>query len=282
MSIVVESSLVARARQGELDALDALLRTIEGPVYNLAVRQLGNRDDARDATQEILLKITTHLATWRGEGAFGTWVYGIAGNHLLNLAVRQPRTKEMGFFELEHALDQGEAYAASVNFDAAMMSADERLDARRTALSCTQAMLLCLDPPGRLAYVLDVIFGLESPDAAAIQGISAAAHRQRLSRAKQALHAFMERRCGLVNDRASCRCARQVPGKRAAAAAGHFAVSLKIDDAELEKAAQGLRELTSLGDAAAVLRGAPSYGSPVSMLEEVRRILATSSILTSP
>jgi DNA-directed RNA polymerase specialized sigma24 family protein len=65
MKIDVEAALIQRAQGGELVALEAVLRRIQGPVYNLAVRMLGRRDDAQDATQEILLKVTTHLGGWR-------------------------------------------------------------------------------------------------------------------------------------------------------------------------------------------------------------------------
>lgn len=54
---------------------------------------------------------------------------------------------------------------------------------------------MCLDPPRRLAYVFVVIFGLDSNDAVSVQGITPAAHRQRLSRARTAVRGFVERRC---------------------------------------------------------------------------------------
>ena len=49
--------------------------TIQPGIYKLAVHVLGHRDDAADATQEILLKVVTHLAGFRGESAFSTWVW---------------------------------------------------------------------------------------------------------------------------------------------------------------------------------------------------------------
>lgn len=69
MRIDVDPTLVARAQQGELAALDAVLRQIQTPLYGMALRMLGPRDDAQDATQEILPKVTSHLGGWRGERA---------------------------------------------------------------------------------------------------------------------------------------------------------------------------------------------------------------------
>ena len=279
MKIDVEPSLVRRAQGGELVALEAVLRRIQAPVYNLAVRMLGRRDDAQDATQEILLKVMTHLGGWRGESAFGTWVYSIAGNHLINARSRSPHRHELSFDELGEQLDRGLAYAERIGFDEHALTPEDKLEARRTALSCTQAMLTCLDAAGRLAYVLDEIFGLESPAAAEVQGITPAAHRQRLARARQAVHGFMARRCGLVGADAPCRCVRQSPGKHAAAARGRPVPGLEASADELDAASQALRELTALGDAAAVLRGAPEFRAPEAMLQGIRLVVAQSGML---
>lgn len=281
MKIAPDVQVVERARGGELAALHELLTALQGPVYNLALRMLGQREEAQDATQEILLKVTTHLATWRGESAFGTWVYSIAGNHLLNLRQRAPRRNEISFEALAERLDQGEAHALAIGHDERTLSPEDKLEARRTALSCTQAMLMCLDPPARLAYVLDVIFGLDSPEAGAVQSITPAAHRKRLARAREAVHGFMEHRCGLVSSEAPCRCARQVPAKRRAIAIGRLPPGLAISDDELEAAEAGLRELLAMGDAAAVMRGAPTYHVPDALLDGVRRVIEHSVILRS-
>ena len=79
----IEPEQLQRARQGEPAALDALLLALQAPVYNLALRILGRREDAQDASQEILLRITTHLASFRGDSQFSTWAFRIASNVLL-------------------------------------------------------------------------------------------------------------------------------------------------------------------------------------------------------
>ncbi len=278
MKITVDLQLIERARAGELLALEKLLQHVQQPIYNLAVRMLGRREDAQDATQEILLKVTTHLATWRGDSTFGTWVFGIAGHQLLNDLQRRPGRHDISFEALAEGLDAGLAHAQRIGFDDRSLSPEDKLAARETALACTQAMLLCLDPRGRLAYVLDVIFGLESPAAAEVQGITPAAHRQRLSRAKEAVHGFMEQRCGLVYEGAPCRCARQLPGKKAARARGSLPPGLEVTADELASADAGLRELLSMGEAAAVMRGAPQYRAPAALLQGIRLVVERSTM----
>jgi DNA-directed RNA polymerase specialized sigma24 family protein len=59
-------TLVESAREGGRDALGELVRRIQDPVYRLALRALFLPADAEDATQEILVKIITHLSAFRG------------------------------------------------------------------------------------------------------------------------------------------------------------------------------------------------------------------------
>ncbi len=87
--VVNEEALVQAARAGDRDALDALVSQIQTRLYNLAVRMLWHPADAEDATQEILIKIVTHLADFRGESQFGTWCWRIATNHLLTTRKRR-------------------------------------------------------------------------------------------------------------------------------------------------------------------------------------------------
>lgn len=63
--IRLDPDQVLAAREGKRAALQAILRTTERPVYNLAIRMLEHPADAEDATQEILIKIVIHLAHWR-------------------------------------------------------------------------------------------------------------------------------------------------------------------------------------------------------------------------
>jgi RNA polymerase sigma factor (sigma-70 family) len=279
MSLRIDTELVERSKNGDLHALNELLSLLQSPLYNLSIRMLGNREDAQDATQEILLKITTALGRWRGESAFTTWAWSIASNHLLNVKTRSPARAEISWDALSERLERGEAYAIQIALDESTALVEDKLDARRTAVSCTQAMLMCLDVDGRMAYVLDVIFGLESPQAAEIQGISATAHRKRLSRARELVHGFMEQRCGLVSSSSSCKCARQVPAKRLADQRGQLPQGLKVSDEELDTAEQGLKELLAMEDAAAVMRGTPKYAPPKAMLQGIRLVIEQSKFL---
>jgi DNA-directed RNA polymerase specialized sigma24 family protein len=75
---------------------------------------LGNREDAADATQKILLKVATHLGGFRRQAAFTTWVFQIARNHLLIASTRSRESSEVSLEALGERLQQGLALGASL------------------------------------------------------------------------------------------------------------------------------------------------------------------------
>src|SRR6185437_5124933 len=104
-----ELELVKRVRKGEPAALSELMELTQDLVFNLAIRMLGNPADAEDASQEILIRVVSGLADFRGDSALRTWVYRVASNHLLT--AQRKRTEQ--YFEnldtVGAALDEGMA-----------------------------------------------------------------------------------------------------------------------------------------------------------------------------
>jgi RNA polymerase sigma factor (sigma-70 family) len=126
-------SLVDLAKEGQKNALEELVRRIQDRIYRLALRTLFLPADAEDATQEILIKVITHLAGFKGESRFTTWVFRIAANHLLTTHKR--RAEKRGF-SLEKA-EEGISAALS-------MSGSENVDACENDLIVEEVRLACL------------------------------------------------------------------------------------------------------------------------------------------
>ncbi len=264
----IDHAWVQRAQQGELAALDRLLLVIQPTVYNLAMRMLNQREDAQDATQEILLRITTHLASFRGDSRFATWMFRIASNYLLTARSRAKESPALSLEGLEQKLGLGVQLAerALLEGQPRQFGPEDKLSAQRMALACTQGMLMCLDREHRAAYVLDLTFGLDSATAAEVLEISPEAYRKRLSRARQRLDQFMQRQCGLVNACANCTCEKQLLAVEQAQRLGLAKPATRAPEAELIA-------LTELGDAAAVFRAHPDYQVPQRVIETVRAVL---------
>jgi RNA polymerase sigma factor (sigma-70 family) len=218
----VSATLRASACDGDLRALDEILRTLEPGVFALAARMLGNQQDAEEATQDVLVRVATHLGSFRGDAAFSTWVYRIARNVLLTYRTRTAEWPETSVEALHEKLAAGRAYGAATGaaLESRSLSAADKAEAADVARRCTQHFVMTLDREHRLAWILNVVFGLSGEEAAEVLEITPAAYRKRLSRARARLDGALQQECGLVSAEAPCRCEAQLPAVRATRASG--------------------------------------------------------------
>ena len=210
-----DHALVLRARSGDHDALEELVRRHQGWIYNVALRMIFYPQDAEDATQEILLKAVTSLSSFEGRSRFRTWLYRMVVNHVLNMKRGRAEQTVISFSAY------GQAIADTPDLDLSdpgIASPEVRLLVDEAMIACTSGMLLCLDREQRLAYILGQIFGVTDTVAAEVLEISSESFRQRLARARRDLRNFMNDQCGLVNKANPCRCAKKTRGF---IAAGH-------------------------------------------------------------
>ena len=73
-----DETLVKKALKGKADAWDQLITRYERKIFNFTLRMTGNREDAMDLMQEVFLAVYRNLASFRGESAFSSWLFGIA------------------------------------------------------------------------------------------------------------------------------------------------------------------------------------------------------------
>ena len=168
-----DGELVARCRQGDRGAFDALLERHRGWVLNLAYQMLGTADEAQDAAQEVFVRAFTHLKQFRGEAGFGTWLRQIAVNECLNRATRRrERPAALGSLEGSATPDPAER------------------DAVTQALA-VRAAVQALTPPLRAALVLREMHGASYEDIARILGIPVGTVRSRLAAARERLRRLL-------------------------------------------------------------------------------------------
>ena len=74
-----------RSIAGDKAALNELVTQLQGDLYGLALRMLCNREDAEDATQEILIRIVTRLSQFDFRSKLRTWAYRVAVNYILDV-----------------------------------------------------------------------------------------------------------------------------------------------------------------------------------------------------
>src|SRR2546428_4833612 len=106
ISLAVPDILVARAQSGDLEALEALYRAFETPVYNLALGVLRRPEDAEDVLQETFLEVVRSIKQYRGEGHLWGWIRQIATSKAL-MRIRHDRVRETEEFHEESAVGAG-------------------------------------------------------------------------------------------------------------------------------------------------------------------------------
>ena len=67
--------LVRRARGGDVDAYEVLVRRHRRRIFRIALRMLGDRDEAEDVTQDVVIQVWLSLSSFSGASAFTTWLY---------------------------------------------------------------------------------------------------------------------------------------------------------------------------------------------------------------
>ena len=265
-------NLVQQAVQGDKASLEELIRQIQHRTYGLAIRMLWHPADAEDATQEILVKIVTHLGSFRQESSFSTWCYRIAANHLLTTHKRRAEQMEMTFEWCEEEMHRGLAQTWPVSTP----EAEQSLIVEEVMIGCMQGLLLCLDRDLRITYVLGEIFEVNSREGAEILDISSATFRKRLSRARSLLRDFMQTNCGLVKRSNPCRCDLQIPYATKTGVVNRekllFAGHPRRDD-RLSSILEGLEEATELQRVAVLFRRHPDYSAPDCFVQSVRKLI---------
>ena len=97
MTVSDAPAVLARARQGDNDAFQALVEQHSRAAFRLAFRMTGNEQDAEDVVQESLLKAYRHLGRFETRADFGTWLYRIVANCAVDaIRSRQARQKHTG------------------------------------------------------------------------------------------------------------------------------------------------------------------------------------------
>lgn len=194
--------VINRALEGSNDAFEEIVRRFQDRIYALSLRMLSHPEDAKDATQEILIKVIKNLDSFRFEGTFQAWVFRIAANHLNTVRKSRMERFEISWEKAVQLVDQAEAKGWLANPPAV----PSKMLEIETRLRCTQALLTAMNRPHRLAFILGVIMDVSSREGAYILGISPEAFRKRISRARGHLKAFLKHHCSLfeIGNRCSC------------------------------------------------------------------------------
>jgi len=163
--------LAKAAAAGDAEAFDLLMQTYGDRVFRLALRMLGNREDAEDIQQEAFVRAYRKLHTLRGAASFGAWIYAITARLCLS---RRRRS----------AAQPAEVCVPLGGLSGTDCDPQDRLAAADAAARVQQA-LDRLPPPDRLLILLKHVEDLSHQEIAGVLKCSVQSSRSRLARAKR-------------------------------------------------------------------------------------------------
>ncbi len=198
-------ALVMKATSGDKEALEMLVTGVQDIIFNLSLRMLGTFADAEDATQDILLKMITHLSSFRGDSSFTTWVFSIAVNHLKNYKKHMFAHYPLSFEYYGEDIQNGKIQ----DVPDLTQNVEKDILAEELKMSCTNVMLQCLDTESRCIFILGTMFKVDSRIAGDILGMTPEAYRQRLSRIRKKMADFLGQYCGEYGS-GKCKCKDRV------------------------------------------------------------------------
>jgi len=191
---LAESGLIERLRQGDTQALEALMTRYSGRVYRLAFGITRNEADAEEIVQDVFLTLFRKIDTFEERSVLGTWIYRVTAN--ASLIKRRGKRVELEvhledylprFLEDGHREGDRDFLCADWS-----QKPDEVAQAVETRAVLTQA-LERLPDTYRAVVLLRDLEGLSNEEVAEVLGESVASVKSRLHRARMALREQLTR-----------------------------------------------------------------------------------------
>jgi RNA polymerase sigma-70 factor (ECF subfamily) len=173
-----EHLLVTAAKAGDAAAFEELVNRYERKIFRLTMNITRNKEDAEDAMQDAFMKAYSHLDRFQEDSRFYTWLVRIAANEaLMRLRKRRPNQ-----FSLDEPIESEDDFVPQQIED--WGPSPEQRFAQTEMRDILRGVIEELPPDFRIVFLLRDVEGLSTQDTAEAVGISEAAVKSRLLRAR--------------------------------------------------------------------------------------------------
>jgi len=184
-SAELQSGIIEKAKQGNYQAFEELMKHYRDRVFRLAYQLCGNKDDALDVCQEVFVKLFQSLKSYNSDYKFESWLYRIVSNAVIDAHRRSSRHKG-------GSLD---AFAEQSNFEVTDKKTGpaEKAQTKELALMFRKVAEL-LPPNQRIVFVLKDLEGASSAEVAEAIQATEATVRSHLHAARKKIKETIENR----------------------------------------------------------------------------------------
>ena len=172
--------LAVDARKGDLASFEELVRRTHVDTYTLAMRLMGNGEDAADVTQEAYVRAWKGIRKFRGDARFSTWMYRITANTASNHLDKRRRTRTENLDDLAEPVDLDPDRQPELVAEAS------------SGMDSLSAALEHIPPKLRTVVVLKDVYDLTHDEIADELDISVTAAKVRLHRGRKQLRELID------------------------------------------------------------------------------------------
>jgi RNA polymerase sigma-70 factor (ECF subfamily) len=181
-----EKDLVHRARNGDMEAYDLLVKRYQERIYATVYHMTSNHDDANDLAQDAFIKAYRALKSFKGGSSFYTWLYRIAVNKTINFLKQRKNKSQMSLNDLDFNVENNPDLVALISEktprrDAGLAELQEKLNEAMQKLS----------EDHRMVVTLHDVQGLSHDEIAEIMECNIGTVRSRLFYARQQLQGYL-------------------------------------------------------------------------------------------
>ncbi|NLV85632.1 MAG: sigma-70 family RNA polymerase sigma factor [Clostridiales bacterium] len=182
-----ERELVQKAQEGDSESFEKLVIDNQTKVYNLALRMVGNEDDAFDMAQESFLRAYNSLSSFRGDSRFSVWLYRLTTNICLDFLRSESRRSHSSLTYMGEGEDDKELEIPDERFSPELIA--EKNELRQEV----RGALMSLPEDYRVILLLREINGLSYEEIGSCLSLEAGTVKSRIFRARKKL-------CSILSD----------------------------------------------------------------------------------
>mgnify|MGYP000892149186 CR=1 FL=1 len=177
-----EKDLLLKARNGDVKAFETIIEDYQKKVFNIALRMIGNHDDASELAQEVFIRIFKSLKNFKGESSLSTWIYRITTNVCLD-ELRKRKNKNIVSLDEDVKQDDGEIKRQVEDARPTPDVIAEKNEVRRVV----KEAILSLPEDQRTVIILRDIQGFSYDEIAKIMNCPEGTVKSRINRSRQIL-----------------------------------------------------------------------------------------------
>ncbi|MDY3079629.1 MAG: sigma-70 family RNA polymerase sigma factor [Oscillospiraceae bacterium] len=196
MTEFFENGVIRSVLDGNINDFEQLVTAYEKNVYNLALRMVGDPDDAADITQETFIKAYRALGSFRGDSKFSSWIYRIASNVCLDFLRSRSRRAQVPL-SFENEDEEGEIELPD------MSQNPEKVLMKKLSMEAVRRGMEKLPPKQRQILVLRELCGLSYAELAQTLSVEEGTVKSRIFRARKRLCAILLGDGNISDDAAS-------------------------------------------------------------------------------